>query len=202
MTYVRYLSASMMIGLVLGCSMLVLVGCDKPGDDGQPAQSKRKGDLTRELAAEILNEYLAKPSISELEFKKGGIDRALSEGVLVKELWNDGVFQHTRCRFTDKGLKMIGSFLAPGSDKIEMEAFGATAFGDSSPMLHLKSPIGETVSAVTGITMDPVPTVEFTTAYALPAEMEPMTRYVFSGLNTRAKFRKYDDGWRVLSVDR
>ena len=60
-------------------------GCDKPGSTGEPAQSKRRGDLTRELAAEILNEYLSNPSVSQLDFQKGGVDRAIADGILVKE---------------------------------------------------------------------------------------------------------------------
>jgi len=163
------------------------------------------GELTRALAAELLNKRLASPSISAIGFQNDGLTRAVNDGVLAKEDWNDGVFTHTRYRFTEKGLKMVGGFLADGADKIESGAYGATAFGNTAPVLHLKVSVGETVSAVTGIAKYPNSTtyagVTFTTAYTIPTEMSAMRAYIFTGRTTTALFTKYDDGWRVAEVE-
>lgn len=148
----------------------------------------RTGDLTRELAADILNEHLAKPSVSQLTFNNGGIDRAKQDGVIEEQ----GGFPPS-FRFTDKGLKMVGTII--GQNYIELAPFGMKA-----PKFALKSGMGQRVSEVSGIAEGPTPnikSVEYVTDYIFPSEMQPITRYIFSGSKEQSAFQKYDDGWRV-----
>ena len=160
----------------------------------QPAELDPKGELTRALAAQILNKYLAEPSVSEIGFRKGGIDLAIADGVMKDNKWKPGDFPMTLYSFTDKGLRMVGGLIANGSGV--GRAGGLPGY--AKLVIDLKDPIGETVDEVTGITVDgPMPTVEFTTSYAIPAAMEPMKKYLFTGAKKEVVFRKYDDGWRV-----
>jgi hypothetical protein len=165
-----------------------------PAIASQPSkltEAERKGELTRELAARILNEYLAKPSVAEIGFREGGLDSAVTDGLVKKNSWKPGQFPGPRYAFTDKGLK------AASGVTLKCGNFGGLS-DDTPPALLLKDPIGETVDKVTGITVeDPKPTVEFTTSYTIPAEMMPFRKYVFTGAKRAVVFRKYDDGWRV-----
>ncbi len=156
---------------------------------------ERKGELTRELAAAILNEYLAKaPTVSELKFQEDGIDRAVADGI-IKDCSHSGDFPGgPHYGFSEKGLIIVGRFIAGDANT---NRFGG-APGFRVITFQLKAPISETIAEVTGITVGgPMPRVEYRTSYAFPSEMTPIKKYVYSGAMMAAVFRKYDDGWRL-----
>jgi hypothetical protein len=163
--------------LTLTLIACLLAGCDK-----------RKGELTRSLAAEILNEQLARPSVTELQFNDSGIERAKSDGIIQASgpgMLPDYYF------FTDKGLKMVSSVIS--ENRTHYVPFANSSF-------RLKSPIGERVREVTGISAIQaagVSSVDYVTDYLFPSELQPVKQYFFSGRKATATFRKYDDGWRV-----
>ena len=151
-------------------------------------QDKRKGELTRQLATELLNDFLVKPSISQLEFQDDGLTRAQQQGLVSEQ----GGFPPSY-RFTDKGIAMVKDVIR--QNRIELAPFGA-----QSPKFTLANPLAERVSEVTGIASTPfgVTSVEYTTRYIVPIEMEPLFDYIFTGRKAQAGFRMYDDGWRVV----
>lgn len=163
--------------LALTLIACLLAGCDK-----------RKGELTRPLAAELINEQLA--SVSELSFNSDsdGAGRALRDGIIQEDQYG-----MQGDRFTEKGFKMVSSVIA--QNHIYHPAWVSANF-------RLKSPIAERVRDITGISAIPgtgVSSVEYVTDYLIPTELQPMAQYLYTGSKAKATFRKYDDGWRVES---
>ena len=156
----------------------------------KPATAKPNGELTRELAAELLNKHLARPSVSIIQFNKTGFEQAMQDGI-VGPIPNYNF--HDLFRFTDKGLMMVGSLDGD-------ENFIRRNSSDAFWWFRLKNPIKSRVQEITGIAAERMPdffSVEYITNYLLPQAMQPMERYIFLGSTAESKFRKYDDGWRV-----
>lgn len=170
----KFIKATLLFTLII--SILASSGC---GD-------KRKGELTRELATEILNQHLAAQSLSELEFSDGGIERAEQDGIIQKQ---DG-YPPNYC-FTNMGLKMV--------DTVIRQNYILGKWVNEVPRFGINPGISEQVSEVNGIAEGPTPNikvVEYVTNFQFPPKMKPMTRYIFSGRKKTSVFQKYDDGWR------
>jgi hypothetical protein len=145
--------------------------------------------LTREVAAQLLNEHLSQPHIRHLAFNKDGLQQAERDGIVAQA----GGFPPTY-RFSDKGLSMARG-VANANTRIELAPLGM-----EDPKFPLASPIAESVTDVSGIALAPVPNiceVEYGTEYLVPNEFKPLLKYLWSGQRAKATFRKYDDGWRV-----
>ena len=171
----------------------------------QEAQKdKRTGELTRPLAAEMLNEYLAKPSISTIKFLDGGFERALKDGLVEQDVipaTKDAdslilVAPIAQYHFTKKGLELLGGIPAPVQK--HMVNFGG---GFSYMRFELAAPIGQRVDTVTGIAPSVFPNiieVQVTMQYDLPPVVaQQMANYIELGTKQPVPFRKYDDGWRI-----
>ncbi|MEI8196426.1 MAG: hypothetical protein WCI73_10995, partial [Phycisphaerae bacterium] len=157
-----FISASIMIAGVFLAS-----GCDKPG-----GTNSRKGEMTRELATSLLNEYFAAHPVSEIQFSQDGWLLAKREGVAV-------FVNFVGYKFTEKGLAMVPTGIA-NANKIHTDA------GDFNAWFQVNPPIIETLREVTGVNLGgPYPEAEFSTKYALPPEMLAMNRYIINGRNTR-----------------
>jgi len=154
----------------------------------QQAQDARKGELTRELATTLLNEYLAKPH-ADIMMTKSGFALAAQDGLLV----NQSGFGGTSYGFTNEWNTQV----APVIDAARQHWVDIKSNGDM--VLCLREPLAESVTKITGITEGTEPVVEFETAYVFPANVQFLARYCYSGRNTKALFQKYDDGWRVSS---
>jgi len=181
---------------------IILLGCSKSNSsasDAQIAQLKAEvaqlqsakppapiptGELTRELAAKLLNESLASPHISELGFLPNGVAKAHQDGILTG--------QYGLHIFTPKGIELFHGLVN--------ETYRLNDFDHPERLaFQLLFPIGERVTQVTGIAQSPMPNIfeaTYTTAYLLPTGAEGMLNYVYSGQNTKGYFQKYDDGWR------
>lgn len=162
MRHVITLLLALMVGFIFS-------GCDK-----------RKGDLTRELAKEILNQHLANQKIVRLEFREGGRNRAESDGV-IERIDYGPIF-----RFTSKSLNIAGSYFDRNSKFFTI--------------ITLSDPINASVKEITGITDDAQPNakiVEYTMRYNFPSQLQFLQPYVFTGEETKIILQKYDDGWRV-----
>jgi hypothetical protein len=154
-------------------------------------------DLTRETAAELLQQQLAAPRISQLVFIEGGIDRAKADG-LVAESQDFKFFG--RYTFTIKDIEFINR-LVSADDQIHRAEDDKRGTA-KTPFFELSYPIGERVEEVTGITAGPLGSriliVEYVSAYVIPPEMEIIIPYIYTGQRVSAAFQKYDDGWRVV----
>jgi len=151
--------------------------------------AKRTGQLTRDVAEEILAEYLVSPHISQLEFMDDGLQRAEKDGVVVQA----GGFP-PGYHFTEKGIQLLRG-LVNANTRVELAPFGMEA-----PKFSLLSPVGEEVAEVSGIALGPVPNVcvvEYITNYLFPNEPGGMYPYIHIGRRAKTAFQKYDDGWRV-----
>jgi hypothetical protein len=166
-------------------------------------KDKRMGELTRPLAAEMLNEFFAKPSTSTIKFLDGGFERALKDGLVEKDVIpatkdSDSpifVTPFTRYHFTKKGLELLGGIAAP------IQKDMTDIIGLSNLSFALAAPIGQRVDTVTGIAPSIFPNiieVQVTTRYDLPPLVaQNMANYIELGTKLPAPFRKYDDGWRI-----
>jgi hypothetical protein len=162
--------------------------------EGQPvtaaAQRRADGELTREMAAELLNKHLAQPSISQLAFQKGGLERAARDGIVEQQ----GGFPPSY-RFTRRGLQMFGDLVATSQNRIQLAPLGM-----EDPKFSLAKPIGERIDEVSGVAAGPLAgmcSVEATTSYLLPESARGVTQYIYSGRKATFVLRRYDDGWRV-----
>ena len=172
--------------IVFSIFTLCITGCIKSPQ--QVLQDKRKGELTRELAAELLNERFAQkaPPIDQLDFQENGYDKAKRDGIITRGRGMDiGVY------FTERGRKMLDGVGNPDGSLIN----------PSNISFRGSLRINERVREVTGIAAEPMSggmSVEFTTEYILPQPMQPMSAYIVCGRKAQTEFKKYDDGWRVL----
>lgn len=75
-----------------------------------PAAPKPVGELTRELAAAMLNKYLGSPHISDIQFKDGCFEQAQRDGIIVKGE-NFNPFYNAVFRFTEKGIALANGLV-------------------------------------------------------------------------------------------
>ncbi len=168
--------------LTLIIPMLAITGCNK-----------RKGELTRELAAELLNEHLAAHPVLWCRFKDGYFDPAIRDGVIERVWVGEGY------RFTYKGIKMVGAVIAENHMEIEF----SPPLGMKPLKFWLKKDFGERVQKVTGIKEGQSPgtkEVEYETEHPFPPEMQSMKHYITNGQIMKSVFQKYDDGWRITKA--
>lgn len=154
-----------------------------------PAAPKPVGELTRELAAAMLNKELAEPHIKEIEFKEGGFEQAERDGIFVQGD-NFNPYYNAVYRFTGKG-SALSNGLVKGDTKVSKGCIS-----------NFVPPLAERVTTVTGIALSPYPNVcevQYTTQYIIPAGAEGMYQYIYSGSRRKAMFQKFDDGWRVVN---
>ena len=185
------------------------------------------GELTRELAAALLNKHLATRQVYHLAFKKGARDLAVRDGLVAQVSNYEPIY-----RFTQKGATLAQGLVNEGTQ--------VSSYADAG--FQLNSPIVEKVNRITGIALDAFPNfckVHYETDYvfprashvdsservilqksfaeklrgtfaekggqvkspdAIPTEaLNPLTKYVYSGQQAEIRFQKFDDGWRVMS---
>ena len=149
-----------------------------------------RGELTRATAIEILNRDAAAPAITLFEFKPGGFDRAIADGVIHKHFDHPAFPQWS---FTPQGLRLVGSHLG--------ENLIMVPFGGQEKRFRFSRGLPQRVTEVTGIADGPTPntkTVDYFAVYDFPTHMEPLRSYIFNASQgNRIGFQKYDDGWRV-----
>jgi hypothetical protein len=173
------------------------------GDTGQiqgqtaPTPDKR-GELSRELATVLLNQYLSKPHVTRVGFAPGCFEKAMAEGLIQRQ---NKPTDFAPYMFTDKGLVLARGLVA---DDHDISSAGNYEFGTAAtPFFSLASPISERVSVVSGITTAPMSSnmliVEYTTEYIFPNGVS-LTSYLYSGAKQNTMFQKYDDGWRISDL--
>jgi hypothetical protein len=166
---------------------LSFAACSKQPHTGQaskPLAAKPTGELTRELAAQLLNQHIATPHVWCISFKEGGLENAIRDGVVLPE--RDAINNY---HFSDKGFALAGGFIKK-----------TTPIRKGKDIFIQKTPIGERILEVTGISLPSVSNTceaEYTTDYLFPKEAEALRKYLYTGQRAKASFRKYDDGWRV-----
>lgn len=160
------------------------------GTSNQPAQ-KKAGELTRDLATSLLNEYLAKSPVTKIQFvndedaRPVGYQKASTDGL---------IDQHDPPSFTAKGIALGGSVFLR-----EIHTINGRGNWFHFEVLLSKG-VKEKVSEVTGIAPGQNPNfcdVEFVTAYSIPENAKGMLKYIYSGQKSKWNFRRYDDGWRI-----
>lgn len=160
--------------------------------EGQTPQIQPNGELTRDLAAKLINAYPA--SVERFAFREDGVKAALRNGVIIEK---GGFGSYPTFFFSPGALTSIGAYIqenyiAPRSEK------------EKTPGVRLKTPVTVKVREVTGIALGSDPNVriaEYTASYLWPEPMTVMVMYGYGSENAKATFRRYDDGWRVVSLD-
>jgi len=174
--------------LMLVALAMLFTGCNKTPE--QSLQDKRQGELTRELATTLLNEYLAQPSVDRLIFTNAGVQRAIQDGIVENKGGSSHMFDIC---FTHKGLFLVSNIVEPRDEYL--------ADTNDQFQIPLSRPLSERVREVTGIAASGMPgisSVEYITDYIFPADIQSLAQYFYSGRKAQSAFRKYDDGWRVV----
>ena len=156
-----------------------------------------QGDLTRDIAAELLDRQLVTPRITQVGFAADGVARALADGLVVEaqdfELFGAYDFVFDRIGFLHR--------LAMSNEQIH-KADDDKSGQMSTPYFDITTPLPERVDKVTGITAGPLGSrillVEYTTAIAFPPDMHTIAPYLYTGRSAKASFQRYDDGWRLI----
>ena len=158
-----------------------------------PPDKARAGELTRELASEILQDELTAKTVKYVEFRKGAGKLAVGDGWIVT---SGRSVTGPLAGFSDKFKKAY-----PYENSIYIEN-GDNFLG--SPKVGFADGIKETVAEITGIAEGAninEKTVEFTSRYRFPTSSLGFTeKYLYAGTNYSIKFRKYDDGWRADKI--
>jgi len=155
------------------------------------------GDLTREIAAELLNQQLAAPRVTQLAFEMGGIERAVAAGLVMKgrdfELFGTYDFEVEGIDFLHRLPGEYDQIRRPEDDKNGKA---------KTPFFELTTPLAERVEKVTGITAGPLGSrvliAEYISAYQFPKDMQAIVPYLYTGQRSKASFQRYDDGWRIV----
>jgi len=156
-----------------------------------------QGDLTRDIAAELLNQALAAPRVTQITFEIGGIDRAKADGLITEaedfQLFGAYDFVFERIGFLHRLAMANEQVHAPGDDKSGKAR---------TPWFEITTPLAARVEKVTGITAGPLGSrilqAEYTTAITFPPDMLSIVPYLYTGQRSKASFQRYDDGWRLL----
>jgi hypothetical protein len=147
-----------------------------------------KAELTRELASDLLNQHLAEPNLTMVQFNAGGVQMTEHDGI-IQRFGPPALSQWT---FTAKGLQMFGTHIG-------QDTRAASIDGSSNPSFRLKVGLAQRVTEVTGIADGPTPNlkeVQYNAAYIFPSEIPALSTYIYGGRNgARTVFQKYDDGW-------
>jgi len=151
----------------------------------------KRGDLTRESAAVLLNKQFGIDQIKYLEFRSAEtLNAAVKDGLISNSndcLWIPNL------RFTRK-LELLLGDMAAGPCIAETDM--------GRRRILLRKPLQVRFSQVTGITDGPHPgskVVEYETEYIFPPRMDELKSYIFTGMKLKSTFKKYDDGWRPNS---
>jgi hypothetical protein len=155
------------------------------------------GDLTRDIAAELLNQQLVTPRVTQIAFDTGGIARAKADGIVMEaedfELFGAYDFAFDRIGFLHR--------LAMANEQVHKPEDDKTGKAQTH-YFEITTPLPERVEKVTGITSGPLGSrvliAEYTTAIILPPDMQTIAPYLFTGRNGKAAFQRYDDGWRIV----
>jgi hypothetical protein len=155
------------------------------------------GELTREIAAELLNQQLAAPRITQLTFERDGIERAKADGLIREgrdfELFGSHDFEQDRTSFLHRLSGETDQIRRPEDDK------SGTA---QTPFFELTTPLPARVEKMTGITSGPLGSrilqAEYISAYVFPRDMQAILPYIYTGQRNKAAFQRYDDGWRIV----
>jgi len=156
------------------------------------------GDLTREIAAELLNQQLATPRVTQLAFDIDGIERAKAAGLVMEgrdfQLFGTYDFEYEGIDFLHRLPGEYDQIHKPEDDK---------AGKAKTPFFELTTPLAERVEKVTGITAGPLGSriliAEYVSAYQFPKDMQAIVPYLYTGQRNKASFLRYDDGWRIVS---
>ncbi len=156
------------------------------------------GELTRDIAAELLNQQLATPRVTQLAFDIGGIEAAQAAGLVAPgrdfELFGAYDFDFEQTSFLHRLTGDTDQIRRPDEDKTGKA---------QTPFFYLTTPLAERVEKITGITSGPIGSrilqVEFISAIAIPADMTTIRPYLYTGQRGKAAFQRYDDGWRIVS---
>jgi hypothetical protein len=155
------------------------------------------GDLTRDIAAELLNKELTTPHVTQIAFDVGGIERAQADGLVSEapdfELFGAYNFAFDRMSFLHR--------LAMANEQVHKPEDDKTGKA-KTPYFEITTPLPERVEKVTGITSGPLGSrilvAEYTTAILFPPDMAILMPYLFTGQRGKAAFQRYDDGWRIV----
>ena len=155
------------------------------------------GDLTREIAAQLLNQQLAVPRVRQIAFAEDGIERAKADGLLTEapdfELFGAYDFAFERIGFLHR--------LAMANEQVH-RAEDDKSGRIKTPYFELTTPLPERVEKITGITAGPLGSrmliAEYATAIAFPSDLAAVLPYVLPGRRDKAAFQRYDDGWRIV----
>ena len=152
--------------------------------------SKKPKELDREDAAKIITEYLKAKQAKRVEFRDGQVKVAEADGVLLTATVNE--FQlHLDYQSPDFGrvVEMISTAVwQPGMN----------------PYVEFRSPISEKLAEITGIGPESQPgkrEVSFRTEYDFPPAIQPLIKYLYSGVKRTAIVERWDDGWRAANND-
>ena len=155
------------------------------------------GDLTREIAATLLNQQLVTPRVKQIAFAEDGIERAKAEGLITEaqdfELFGAYDFAFERVGFLHR--------LAMANEQIH-RAEDDKSGRVTTPYFEITTPLPERVEKISGITSGPLGSrlliAEYSTAIAFPPDMATVVPYLLPGRRDKAAFQRYDDGWRIV----
>ncbi len=156
------------------------------------------GELTREIAAQLLNEQLATPHVTQLAFEFGAVERAEKDGWIAPgrdfELFGTYNFDFEKTAFLHRLISDTDQVRRPEDDKTGKA---------QTPFFQLTTPLTERVEKITGITAGPLGSrilqVEYISAFSFPKDMQAILPYIFTGQRGKAAFQRYDDGWRIVN---
>ena len=155
------------------------------------------GELTRDIAAELLNQQLASPHVTQIAFEIGGVEAAQAAGLIAPgrdfELFGAYDFEFEQTSFLHR--------LTGDTDQIR-RADEDKPGKAQTPFFYLTTPLPARVEKITGITSGPLGSrvlqVEYISAFAIPADMTAIRPYIYTGQRGKASFQRYDDGWRII----
>ena len=157
---------------------------------------QKNGELTRELATPLLNDYLAKLPTQKIQFNgedgRDGLRSAELDGIIITTS-----YPH---HFTATGLALGGGFFSKNIAIKESVVEYGRFVSLTKYFVSLTKPTEERVAEVTGIGLGQNPNscdVEFVTKYSIPESARGMLKYIESGRKLKCTLRRYDDGWRV-----
>ncbi len=138
------------------------------------------GELTREIAAELLNLQLATPRVMQIAFEIGGAEKAQEAGLIQPgrdfELFGTYDFDEEKTAFLHR--------LTSTSDQVRRPEDDRTGQA-RTPFFQLSTPLPERIEKVTGITSGPLGSrvlqVEYISRFIFPQDMEAVLPYVLTG---------------------
>ena len=171
----------------------------RPGPNPAALVNNATAELTRELAARILNEEgRSFACVSNLTFKEGGFEKAKNQGVI---MWKEVKTMRELYKFSGDGIEHRLTGLPEASPwRVEESAVSAPRVrrtGGDDKCLSGKAAIRSIADMPFAPSSGSYKEVEFTEFVSLPPELEPLRSYIYTGYDKSVGFQRTDQGWRA-----